>query len=174
MADERDHRRAAPESENARSDHRRRNVPIGTDCHKNGCVSGLQAERHVRRNLGNPRPHSAYMPCYGGLVCGCQCFKPIFVAIGPGSALAIANISPNSSSSIHLYLLTASWRMSGITDGPPPNLLAIANALPGPIATKMAAYLGFKLKGTLGAILATGSPTGRPRIRECPFGPSPP
>lgn len=25
-------------------------------------------------------------------------------------------------------------------------ILAIANALPGPIATKMAAYLGFKLK----------------------------
>lgn len=34
-------------------------------------------------------------------------------------------------------------------------ILAIANALPGPIATKMAAYLGFKLKGTLGAIVAT-------------------
>ncbi|MCR6596490.1 chromate efflux transporter subunit ChrB [Bacillus halotolerans] len=34
-------------------------------------------------------------------------------------------------------------------------ILAIANALPGPIATKMAAYLGFKLKGTLGAIIAT-------------------
>lgn len=34
-------------------------------------------------------------------------------------------------------------------------ILAIANALPGPIATKMAAYLGFKLKGTLGAVVAT-------------------
>jgi chromate transporter len=32
--------------------------------------------------------------------------------------------------------------------------LAIANALPGPIATKMAAYLGYKLKGGFGAILA--------------------
>ncbi|MGE7218795.1 chromate transporter [Priestia koreensis] len=32
---------------------------------------------------------------------------------------------------------------------------AIANALPGPIATKMAAYLGYKLKGTVGAIVAT-------------------
>ncbi|MEW9673127.1 chromate transporter [Ammoniphilus sp. 3BR4] len=31
-------------------------------------------------------------------------------------------------------------------------VLAIANALPGPIATKMAAYLGYKLKGTMGAI----------------------
>lgn len=33
-------------------------------------------------------------------------------------------------------------------------ILAIANALPGPIATKMAAYLGYREKGTLGAITA--------------------
>ncbi|MDR0123812.1 MULTISPECIES: chromate transporter [Bacillus] len=33
--------------------------------------------------------------------------------------------------------------------------LAIANALPGPIATKMSAYLGYRLKGTRGAIVAT-------------------
>ncbi|MDO7906600.1 chromate transporter [Paenibacillus sp. JX-17] len=32
--------------------------------------------------------------------------------------------------------------------------LAIANALPGPIATKMAAYLGYKQKGVLGAVVA--------------------
>ncbi|MGG4011519.1 chromate transporter [Bacillus smithii] len=32
--------------------------------------------------------------------------------------------------------------------------LAIANALPGPIATKMAAYIGYKLKGNVGAVLA--------------------
>lgn len=32
--------------------------------------------------------------------------------------------------------------------------LAIANTLPGPIATKMAAYLGYKLKGTTGAIVS--------------------
>ncbi|MNP00988.1 putative chromate transport protein [compost metagenome] len=32
--------------------------------------------------------------------------------------------------------------------------LAIANALPGPIATKMAAYLGYKLKGVKGAIVS--------------------
>lgn len=31
-------------------------------------------------------------------------------------------------------------------------ILAIANALPGPIATKMAAYLGYKRKGVAGAI----------------------
>jgi chromate transporter len=33
-------------------------------------------------------------------------------------------------------------------------ILALANALPGPIAPKMAAYLGYQKKGTLGAIVA--------------------
>lgn len=33
-------------------------------------------------------------------------------------------------------------------------VLAIANALPGPIATKMAAYLGYHKRGTLGAVVA--------------------
>ncbi|NIK79077.1 chromate transporter [Paenibacillus castaneae] len=33
-------------------------------------------------------------------------------------------------------------------------ILALANALPGPIATKIAAYLGYREKGTLGAIVA--------------------
>ncbi|MDF2647987.1 MAG: transporter [Paenibacillus sp.] len=33
-------------------------------------------------------------------------------------------------------------------------ILAVANALPGPIATKMAAYVGYRLKGTTGAITA--------------------
>lgn len=33
-------------------------------------------------------------------------------------------------------------------------ILAIANALPGPIATKMAAYLGYRQKGVMGSIVA--------------------
>ena len=36
-------------------------------------------------------------------------------------------------------------------------ILAIANALPGPIATKMSAYLGHKIKGIPGAIVATAA-----------------
>ncbi|MBW5448918.1 chromate transporter [Cohnella sp. CFH 77786] len=36
-------------------------------------------------------------------------------------------------------------------------ILAIANALPGPIATKMAAYLGYKQKGTLGALVSVAA-----------------
>ncbi|MBY8911643.1 chromate transporter [Bacillus sp. YC2] len=36
-------------------------------------------------------------------------------------------------------------------------ILAIANALPGPIATKMAAYLGYKQKGALGAALSVAA-----------------
>lgn len=33
-------------------------------------------------------------------------------------------------------------------------ILALANMLPGPIATKMAAYMGYRLKGILGALVA--------------------
>jgi len=33
-------------------------------------------------------------------------------------------------------------------------ILAIANALPGPIATKIAAYLGYRIKGVNGAVVA--------------------
>lgn len=34
------------------------------------------------------------------------------------------------------------------------DILALANTLPGPIATKMAAYIGYKVKGGLGALVA--------------------
>ncbi|MEH7438602.1 chromate transporter [Neobacillus drentensis] len=33
-------------------------------------------------------------------------------------------------------------------------ILALANTMPGPIATKMAAYIGYKVKGSIGAIVA--------------------
>lgn len=34
------------------------------------------------------------------------------------------------------------------------NILALANALPGPIATKMAGYIGYEIGGALGSIVA--------------------
>jgi len=45
-------------------------------------------------------------------------------------------------------------RFNWVTNDEFGEVLAIANTLPGPIATKMAAYLGYKQKGTLGAIVA--------------------
>ncbi|MFT9847386.1 chromate transporter [Aneurinibacillus sp. REN35] len=33
------------------------------------------------------------------------------------------------------------------------DIVALANALPGPIATKMAAYIGYKIKGLIGAVV---------------------
>lgn len=47
-------------------------------------------------------------------------YPPILVAIGPGMALAMANVLANSSSVNHLYFLTASRWTSGIDEGPPP------------------------------------------------------
>ncbi|WP_104204633.1 chromate transporter [Billgrantia saliphila] len=37
------------------------------------------------------------------------------------------------------------------------DILAIANTLPGPIATKMPGYIGFRLAGTLGCAIAVGA-----------------
>ncbi|AJY76545.1 chromate transporter [Paenibacillus beijingensis] len=45
-------------------------------------------------------------------------------------------------------------RYKWVSDEEFAEILAIANALPGPIATKMAAYLGFRMKGWLGAVVA--------------------
>jgi len=53
-----------------------------------------------------------------------------------------------------LFRYEAVTRYKWINDDEFGEILAIANALPGPIATKMAAYLGYKLKHTTGAILA--------------------
>ncbi|MNW67835.1 hypothetical protein D3C74_464880 [compost metagenome] len=47
-------------------------------------------------------------------------YAAILVAIGPGKALAMASVSPNSSSVSQPYRVTASCRISGMTDGPPP------------------------------------------------------
>ena len=55
---------------------------------------------------------------------------------------------------IPLFRYEAVTRYHWMEDDEFGDTLAIANALPGPIATKMAAYLGYKLKGGLGAVLA--------------------
>ncbi|MFD1775620.1 chromate transporter [Paenibacillus rhizophilus] len=49
-----------------------------------------------------------------------------------------------------------------LTDGEFSNMLALGNALPGPIATKVAAYVGFEIygwAGVLAALLATVLPS---------------
>ncbi len=45
-------------------------------------------------------------------------------------------------------------RYNWLSDDEFGEVLALANALPGPIATKMAAYLGYREKGVLGATVA--------------------
>jgi chromate transporter len=50
----------------------------------------------------------------------------------------------------HEAVLRYKW----IDDDEFSEILALANALPGPIATKMAGYLGYRSKGVLGAIVA--------------------
>jgi len=53
-----------------------------------------------------------------------------------------------------LFRYEAVTRYKWLDDDEFGETLAIANALPGPIATKMAAYLGYKLKKTTGAVFA--------------------
>jgi len=55
---------------------------------------------------------------------------------------------------IPLIRYEAVVRYKWVSDEEFGEILAIANALPGPIATKMAAYLGYKKQGILGAIVA--------------------
>ncbi|CAH1228240.1 MULTISPECIES: chromate transporter [Paenibacillus] len=55
---------------------------------------------------------------------------------------------------IPLIRYEAVVRYKWVSDDEFGEILAIANALPGPIATKMAAYLGYKKQGVLGAIVS--------------------
>lgn len=54
---------------------------------------------------------------------------------------------------IPLFRYESVIRYKWIEDEEFGEILAIANALPGPIAPKMAAYLGYKEKGAMGAII---------------------
>ena len=55
---------------------------------------------------------------------------------------------------IPLIRYEAVTRYRWMDDGEFGEILAIANALPGPIATKMAAYLGYRQNGIIGSIIA--------------------
>lgn len=55
---------------------------------------------------------------------------------------------------IPLIRFEAVTRYRWVEDNEFGEILALANALPGPIATKMAAYLGYRQKGVPGAILS--------------------
>ena len=57
-------------------------------------------------------------------------------------------------SSIPLFRYEAVTKYHWVSDEEFAEILAFANALPGPVATKMAAYLGYQQKRTVGAILA--------------------
>jgi chromate transporter len=53
-----------------------------------------------------------------------------------------------------LFRYEAVNRYHWVTDEEFAEILAFGNSLPGPIATKMAAYLGYRRKGLVGAVLA--------------------
>lgn len=55
---------------------------------------------------------------------------------------------------IPLFKHEAVDRYGWLEDSEFAEVLAIANTLPGPIATKLAAYLGYQRRGALGAVLA--------------------
>ncbi|WP_248926941.1 chromate transporter [Paenibacillus hamazuiensis] len=55
---------------------------------------------------------------------------------------------------IPLVHVEAVQKYGWMTDEEFSEVLAMGNALPGPIATKMAGYIGYKVKGTLGACVA--------------------
>lgn len=55
---------------------------------------------------------------------------------------------------IPLFRYEAVTKYGWLSDSEFGEILALANALPGPIATKMAAYLGYRQKGKLGAVSA--------------------
>ncbi|MFG6120192.1 chromate transporter [Thalassobacillus sp. B23F22_16] len=57
-------------------------------------------------------------------------------------------------STIPLIEYEAVKKYKWMTEGEFVQTLALANTLPGPIATKMAAYIGYQVKGKMGAVVA--------------------
>lgn len=77
-------------------------------------------------------------------------YKQIIMAMGRVGILGFGG----GPSVIPLFRYEAVTRYKWIKDEEFGEILAIANALPGPIATKMAAYLGYKQKGASGAFIS--------------------
>lgn len=84
---------------------------------------------------------------------GLTTYKDIIFAMGRTGILGYGG----GPSVIPLIRYEAITRYHWVDDDEFGETLALANALPGPIAPKMAAYLGYKLKGTSGAIVAVVS-----------------
>lgn len=76
-------------------------------------------------------------------------YKEIMIGMGRPGLLGFGG----GPSVIPLIRYEAVTRYHWIDDEEFGEILAIANTLPGPIATKMAAYLGYREKGTTGAIV---------------------
>lgn len=78
------------------------------------------------------------------------CYKELVIGMMRTGVLGFGG----GPSVIPLIRYEAVTRYQWVNDDEFGETLAIANALPGPIATKMAAYLGYKLRGTTGAIVS--------------------
>jgi chromate transporter len=77
-------------------------------------------------------------------------YKEIVVAMARTGVLGYGG----GPSVIPLIRYEAVTRYKWLKDEEFGEILALANALPGPIATKMAAYLGYQQKGAIGAFIA--------------------
>jgi chromate transporter len=81
---------------------------------------------------------------------GFKTVKELIIALGRTGILGYGG----GPSVIPLIRYEAVTRYRWIDDDEFAEILALANTLPGPIATKMAAYLGYKQKGAIGATVA--------------------
>ncbi|SEN13161.1 chromate transporter [Lihuaxuella thermophila] len=81
---------------------------------------------------------------------GIGAYKELVLAMGRTGILGYGG----GPSVIPLIRYEAVTRYRWLDDDEFGEILALANTLPGPIATKMAAYLGYKQKGASGAVVA--------------------
>lgn len=87
-----------------------------------------------------------------------QAHKDIFIGFFRAGMLGYGG-GPSSIPLVHREVVS---RYKWMNDEEFSNVLALGNTLPGPIATKMAGYIGYRVAGTLGllnAIMATVLPT---------------